>query len=397
MPNLASVEKCFGCAACANVCPKNAIKMIADKEGFLQPVVDELVCVKCGLCERTCPVIAPNEKMGTECPRAYAAWHKEDRRLSSSGGMFSAFARKVIDEGGFVFGASLDSQLTCSHLEVSKVEDLTLLRGSKYMQSAIGNAYKQIRSRLNENKKVLFCGTSCQVAGLRKFLRADYENLLTIDLTCHGVPSNLVFKSYVTKLQGKLQLSQIKSFEFRRRDGWGMFPSYSLDGISLNPVYGVDALYMSAFDKSALFRKSCYTCPYTKIPRVGDITLADFWGLGRYGTAFKHDVLKGVSLVLANTEKGAKAINALGEECFIEERSLQEALVENHNLKQPSALYSQRDSVIADFLDEKMSLCAIDKKYGLVDHSLKGSVKKYASKLGIFDIAKRIYNKVKTL
>lgn len=401
MPNLVNVEQCTGCSACANACPKNAIKMIADKEGFFQPIVDDDKCINCGLCERACPALSANLPWGIFTPKVNAGWHNFDRKISSSGGMFSAFARGILSEGGSVFGASLNSDLVCRHIEILSIDDLQLLRGSKYLQSEIGLIFRTIKMRLENRKKVLFCGTPCQVSGLRKFLKKDYENLLTIDLACHGVPSNAVFKSYINKLQKALNLSKknqkIQDFEFRRRDGWGMFPSYSIDESRFIPVYGSNALYMKAFDKSALFRKSCYSCRYAKIPRIGDITLADFWGIGRHGKPFKYDTMKGVSLVLANTEKGLNAINSLDEDSFIEERTLDEALIENHNLTNSSPRHPQRDEIIQDFLNERMSLEKIGKKYGLTNQNLKDIIKEYSSKLGLFSFVKRIYNKVKSI
>lgn len=396
MPNLANNKICTGCSACSNICPKKAIKMIADNEGFLQPVVDGNVCIDCKLCEQVCPQINLGSRWGDANPRTYAAWHKLDRCCSSSGGMFSAFARQILKNGGSVFGACLDEQLNCRHIEISSIEDLPLLRGSKYVQSEIGECFKTIKQRLCEGKEVLFCGTPCQVSGLNRFLRKQYDNLLTIDLACHGVPSNQVFKKYICKLQ-KLKKFVIKGFEFRHRDGWGIAPSILQENKQLKPIYGVDALYMSAFEKSAIFRKSCYTCQYTKIPRVGDITLADFWGIGRHGIPFKQNVMKGVSLVLANTAKGLDSIKCLDKETFIEERTLQEALIENHNLKSSSPFNSKRGEIIQSFLDESMSLNDINRKYALVDYSIKGIVKEWALKLGLFNVVKRIYNKVKSL
>lgn len=399
MPNLASVEVCCGCSACANVCPKNAIRMVADDEGFLQPIIDEKECVSCGLCERSCPALHLTEwPLGSTPPRVFAGWHKQDRGLCSSGGMFSALARNVIKNNGVVFGVILDADFNCKHIAVEQLEDLDKLRGSKYIQSSIGNTFYSAKECLKKDRLVLFSGTPCQIAGLKAFLKKDYANLLTVDLACHGVPSNTVFKSYLKKLQSaKKSIQIVKNFSFRLPNGWGKTSRIQIQNDSWKTLYGVDALYMSAFDKSALFRKSCYICQYTRIPRVGDISLADFWGIGQAGVPFKHDVMKGVSLILANTPKGVEAIEKIGENTFIEERTLKEALANNHNLRAPSEKFSQRDAVIRAFLDENISLHDIDKKYCLTDHGLKAQIKEYSSKLGAFDIAKRIYNKVKSL
>lgn len=399
MPKLAKHDDCTGCMACYNACAHQAIKIVKDKEGFLQPVVKTEQCVDCKLCEKSCPIVTPLGVRET-VPSAYAVWHETDRRVSSSGGAFSAFARMVLAQGGVVGGAAFDKDLYLRHIAIDCVEGLTALRGSKYVQSEIGETFKRVRNYLNEGRKVFFCGTPCQVAGLRGYLRKNHENLLMADLVCHGVPSEEVFQSYLKKLKNRLASvwkdMPIVNYEFRRRDGWGLAPSISTAS-NCRPLYGVEALYMEAFDKSAIFRESCYHCPFAKIPRVGDITLADFWGIGRHGKKFKHNVMKGVSLVLVNNATGEKAMNALADDTFVEERTLDEALVENHNLTGASKRHAQRNDIIEAFLNEQMSLEEIDRRFHLVDHSVKGQVKMWSLKLGLFEKVKVIYNWYKSL
>ena len=365
MPTLASPETCTGCAACLNACTHSAITMTADAEGFLIPNVNNNKCVECKLCENACPVISPLQDKGSMNPKTYAIWSEPDRRVSSSGGAFSAFAKYILSQGGVVFGAVFDKDLHCKHIEIQDINGLAALRGSKYVQSEIGNAFAQVRNHLRADRKVLFCGTPCQIAGLKNFLRKSYPNLLTLDLICHGVPSDAVFHGYLKKISSP---ADVEGYEFRDRDGWGKTPSVSVCG-KFRRIYGVDALYMEAFNASAIFRKCCYQCPYSSIPRVGDCTLGDFWGIGRYGKPFKHDTMKGVSLVLANTEQGEAAIHQLAD-CYIEERTLEEALIENHNLKKASLPNRNRENIIKGFLDPQMTLDAIDAKYKLVDHSI---------------------------
>ena len=389
MPTLASPETCTGCAACLNACAHSAITMTADAEGFLAPHVDSNKCVECKLCEKVCPVISPLQDKGFMHPSAYAVWNEPDRRVSSSGGAFSAFARHVLSQGGVVFGAAFDEDLHCKHIEIQDMDGLASLRGSKYVQSEIGDTFVQVRKHLRANRKVLFCGTPCQVAGLKNFLKKSYPNLLTLDLICHGVPSDAVFQGYLKKISSRFA-ADVECYEFRDRDGWGKAPSVSISG-KFRRIYGVDALYMEAFNASAIFRKSCYQCPYSGIPRVGDCTLGDFWGIGRYGKPFKHDTMKGVSLVLTNTSQGETALQELTD-CFIEERTLEEALIENHNLKSSSVLNSNRESIITDFLNPEVSLQTIATKYNLVDRSMKARVKTVATRLGLFSLVKRMYN-----
>ena len=389
MPTLASPETCTGCAACLNACTHSAITMTTDAEGFLTPNVDNSKCVECKLCEKACPVISPLQDKGFMNPRAYAVWSEPDRKVSSSGGAFSAFARYVLQQGGVVFGAAFDEELHCKHIEIQDIDGLAPLRGSKYVQSEIGDTFAQVRNHLRADRKVLFCGTPCQVAGLKNFLRKPYPNLLTLDLICHGVPSDAVFQGYLKKISNRFA-ADFEGYEFRDRDGWGKAPSVSVCG-KFRRIYGVDALYMEAFNASAIFRKCCYQCPYSSIPRVGDCTLGDFWGIGRYGKPFKHDTMKGVSLVLANTTQGEAALQEL-KDCFVEERTLEEALIENHNLKSVSVFNPNRKSIISDFLNPDISLQAIATKYKLVDRSMKARVKNVATKLGLFSLVKRMYN-----
>lgn len=166
MPTLATKDKCSGCSACLNACAKGAIKMVADKEGFLQPVVNAEKCIDCGLCEKSCPVVTPLDNENAMEPKALAMWHNADRTVSSSGGAFSAMTRSVLSRGGVVFGAAYDPFPILKHIAVDSVEGLDRLRGSKYMQSNLGDSFKQIRTLLNEGREVMFCGTPCQVAGL---------------------------------------------------------------------------------------------------------------------------------------------------------------------------------------------------------------------------------------
>ena len=182
IPRLAEHNDCTGCMACYNACPKQAIDFIEDKEGFVQPRINGEKCIGCKLCEKSCPEISPLDLKKPFQPKIYAAWHKEDRCLSSSGGAFSAFARQTIESGGVVFGAAFDENHHLRHTAAKDVESLSALRGSKYIQSNIGTTYKEIKKHLLANRYVLFTGTPCQVSGLKSYLAKDYEKLITIDL-----------------------------------------------------------------------------------------------------------------------------------------------------------------------------------------------------------------------
>lgn len=394
MPILANRETCTGCMACLNSCTKGAISFKQDEEGFLQPIVNKNHCVECGLCERSCPEVQGKYHQNQGVTNVYAGWNITDRCISSSGGAFSSIARYVISQGGVVYGVTLDN-LECKHIEVKTIEGLHKLRGSKYVQSSVGLTYQFVKKNLMADRYVLFTGTPCQISGLLTFLNKEYPKLITMDLICHGVPSNALFKQYVRKLEGRLGLTgneKIVNYEFRRRDGWGESPSISTTLSGHRKIKGINGLYMSAFDKASIFRLSCYKCHYAKVYRVGDFSMGDFWGLGHQGIPFKHDMTKGVSLLMVNTEKGRVIMQSLDENNFYEKRTLEEAVVRNHNLTKVSSMPCNRKAVIQSFMDESQGLDNIEKTHQLVDRSIKARLSALSSELGIYDLLKKIYN-----
>ena len=394
MPLLANKETCTGCMACLNSCAKSAIEFKQDDEGFLQPIVDECKCVECGLCERSCPEIQGLFHQNQGEVDVYAGWNITDRCISSSGGAFSSVARYIISLGGVVYGATFDN-LECKHIGVETIEGLNKLRGSKYVQSSVGLAYRSVKKDLIAGKYVLFTGTPCQISGLLSFLNKEYPKLITMDLICHGVPSNSLFKHYIRKLENRLGFvlnDKIQNYEFRRRDGWGFSPSISTAMGHCHKIKGINGLYMSAFDKASIFRLSCYNCHYAKANRVGDFSIGDFWGLGHQGVPFKHDMTKGVSLLMVNTEKGRATMQLLDENNFYEKRTLDEAAARNHNLTKVSRMPNNREAVIQSFMDENMGLDNIEKIHHLLDKSIKTRLSELSSELGIYDFLKKIYN-----
>lgn len=231
MIQLCLKESCTGCGACMQSCNHGAITMRYDSEGFLLPIIDKAKCVDCGLCQKHCPELNPIERLDYEKQKYYALIYDQDRKISSSGGAFSVFAKWIISQGGIVYGATINEKFEVRHVGVERANELCKLRGSKYVQSIIGDTYKNIRNYLRSNRKVLFVGTGCQVGGLYSFLNGKrYEGLLyTLDLVCHGTPSYGAFKSYLSKLEKSLspngEIGNIREFRFRKLDSWSIIPS----------------------------------------------------------------------------------------------------------------------------------------------------------------------------
>lgn len=215
---------CCGCKACAAVCPKKCIKMVTDREGFWYPEVDQSACINCGKCERVCPVLNRKKRQPRKFGRkAYAAINTdpEIRFQSSSGGIFTAIAEAIIDRGGVVFGAAFDKEFAVRQVFAETKEDLAAFRGSKYVQSDMGDAYSSVLRFLQSGRIVLFSGTPCQIGALKSFLGKEYPNLITVDLICHGVPSPMVWEKYVRHRRSLDSDSQLRTVQFRDKERGG--------------------------------------------------------------------------------------------------------------------------------------------------------------------------------
>lgn len=367
MIELAPSLICTGCFACVNVCAHQAVAMVADEEGFLQPVINAERCVECGVCSKKCPALNPIRKELFK-QEAYAVISHHDRTLSSSGGAFSVFARWILNEGGVVFGASIDANLQVKHIGVEHINDLYLLRGSKYVQSMIGDTYRKAKVELDRGRKVLFTGTGCQIAGLYKFLGRNYdEKLVTLDLVCHGVPSQVVFDAYIEKLEKAICLKggNIKEFRFRKFDSWSIIPAIKFTESKWRILNLSENAYMNAFFKGLIFRESCFQCQYCNTQRIGTFSIADFWGIGCHGQPFKKNVACGVSLVIDNGGLMPQIQSILSREAYIEQRNMSEAIAEQMNLKAPMPRLENRDVAIRMLLDPNTSLKEFAKTCGL--------------------------------
>lgn len=303
-------SQCCGCEACRNICPRQCILMKDDKEGFLYPEVNLADCIDCGLCEKVCPVLHPAKERRPVA--VYAAKHCDDniRLVSSSGGVFTFIAEKVIDEGGVVFGARFNDQWKVIHDYVETKDRLSCLRGSKYVQSRIGDTYKQALHFLQSGRKVLFTGTSCQIAGLKLFLRKEYDNLLTADVICHGVPSPKVWKKFLDEITSTNRL-QVTDISFRNKQkGWrNYFLSVKSDEKELSDIPVYSGIYSHLFLADLMLRPSCYSCPAKSGESCSDITLGDFWGIENILPEFDDD--KGCSVALLYNPKSKYFIEGM--------------------------------------------------------------------------------------
>lgn len=315
MENITNVDKelCTGCGSCANKCPVNAIELKEDKRGFMYPTIDMEKCIDCGVCYKICPVVKPVSKGST--PTAYAVWADEKTRLkSSSGGLFSILARAIFKNGGVAFGARYSEDfLYVYHTMATNENELSYLRGSKYVQSNIGTSYRDAKKQLEAGKSVLFSGTPCQIAGLYNYLGKDYDNLYTVDIVCHGTPSQLVYSRYVSE---RAQGMPIKEMSFREKASWGWGTAISL--YTENGEYKKDFFtdpYLKAFSSGLIVRDSCSSCPYAQINRVGDITLGDFWGIGDIKPEYTDG--RGTGLVLINSKRGKSLLSSVKRECVL--------------------------------------------------------------------------------
>ncbi len=364
-PMLAKRSECCGCWACFNACPRKCIAMVPDKAGFLYPSIDMECCSGCSACTRACPVVVVGaEKKYSLLQRAeaYAAWNlDEDVRIrSSSGGVFSLLASYVLREGGVVFGARMANDLSVLHVPACNDSELNALRGSKYLQSNILTSYQDVKSELAKGRLVLFSGTPCQVAGLRCFLGEEFVNLLTCDLVCHGVPSKVMFNAYIDVLEHRYR-ARVQSVFFRdKRAGWtDYFVVAKFDeGKEYSAVFR-DDFFMRAFLSDLCLRESCYTCGFKA---CGDVTLGDFWGIDRLAPDIFDD--RGVSLLLANTEKGDGLLRNIRGRVFIKEVPLEIATKYNPCVLTPVTRPARRDEFIEDV--DRMAMHRLLRKYGLL-------------------------------
>ena len=344
-------EECCGCTACSQVCPQYCITMEYDKEGFIYPIIDEQTCIGCGKCKMVCPVL--NHDGGRTPIKVLAQKNKNEkvRSTSSSGGVFYEVAKQFILERGIVYGCALDENMVAKHMKVDTLEGLESLKSSKYVQSDMGAIMSEVKANLQAGNRVLFSGTPCQTAGLRNYLGRDYENLFLIDVLCHGVPSPKLFADYLKVLSDKYGGVPV-SVNFRNKQrGWKrLYMEVRFNNGKRYFIYSGYDRYESLFLNNMSLRPSCYECKFAKAERYGDITLGDFWGIGKKYPVWDDD--KGISVVMLNTEKGMQIYHKVSGQFEGREESLDLAKAGQRTLYAPTLKNPNRDSFYKIFSEE---------------------------------------------
>ena len=379
--------KCTGCRMCAQICPVKAIDMKENEDGFFEPIINKEKCIKCSLCFKRCPQLNDveiGEKINS--PKVFAVKNKnvEEQKNSSSGGVFSVLARYVLENNGAVYGACFDEKLKLEHIRIDKQESLYKLRGSKYLQSNTKNTFELVKNDLNNGVRVLYVGTPCQIAGLKNYLGKDYEDLLLVDLVCHGVPSQKLFDKYITWLE-KRNKSKVINYDFRNKEKsiWelGYVPKVSFENGKTKYIYGNSDMYITSFLNGNTLRESCYSCKYTKKERVSDITIGDFWGVNKIYPELYDE--KGISIVLTNTIKGKKAIDSIKSDLYIKKIEMEKVIKYAQPLCKTIERPQNRDTYIFLIMEDL-------KKYNISNvFKIRDAIKRYVP-IGIRKKIKKI-------
>lgn len=350
-------NECIGCTACRHSCPTGTIQIQKNKEGFLCAFIKDDACIKCGICFNVCPV-QQGAKESNEYKEAYACYikNRDIQATSTSGGIFYPIAKKILENNGTVYGVTMDETLTVKHIAIQKEEDLYKLQGSKYVQSQLGNVYAEIKDRLENNEYVLFSGTGCQVAGLKNYLRKDYENLLTVDLICHGIPSSGLFEDY-TKYLGIKYGGTVISYKFRQKNP-KVAQSYDTkitlkkgETVFEKTVSGDDDPFTINYLRNALQNKECYKCKFASLKRTSDITLGDYWGIDEVHPDFGKG--NSVSLVLLNTDKAVSVWECIKEQLEFIPTEKDKILKHNHQLSHPTPYNARREDIYGNYVAGK--------------------------------------------
>lgn len=387
-------SQCCGCTACSSICPKKAIVMKQDEEGFMYPIIDKSKCVNCGLCDKVCPIKNVKEERFEQ--KAYIVNNKNDeiRKDSTSGGAFTPIAEYVLNRGGVVFGAAFDKNYNVVHTYVDNKESLTILRGSKYVQSFFGDTFKQVKDFLNDNRMVCFSGTPCQIEGLKKFLQKDYKNLITVDVMCHAAPSPLVWKKYLNYELSKLKGKKIKKVLFRDKSKYGY--KYSTMTIKTDKdeySKGVESdPYLRAFFGDLSDRPSCYDCKFKKQCHVSDFTIWDCFVVDNFDKNLDDD--KGTSRILINTENGRNIFDKIKENYSYTEVKTQ-SLVKNVKEMLNSVEMNEERILFFKDLNELDENTFFEKWFpDSIKVKIERNIRIFMAKTGIYKSVKKIIKKI---
>lgn len=374
-------ELCYGCEACKNICPKQAIIMKESYDGFLYPHIYKDLCISCRKCDKVCLVL--NEKISEKKfknRKAFAIYNIDDsvRKESSSGGLFTAVANYVIQHKGVVFGAVINENMEIVHTETESIDGIKAMRGSKYVQSRIDNIFTKVLKKLQDGKLVLFTGTPCQVNALYNFLNHDYDNLYTCDVICHGVPSPLVFNKYLKCMEDNRNRKIVKCNFRDKTFGWKKYNieiQYE-DNNSTLTKFNED-IYMKGFLSDLYLRNSCYNCKCKADNVMSDITIGDFWGIENKYPEIDDD--KGIGAVIINTIKGRKIIDLLKDNIFIKSVSLEDIIDGNSSLKKAAKKNKYRNKFFNDI--NNMDIVKNIHKYYKKNISMKSKLKNTVIKI----------------
>ena len=341
MNKICDLEQCTACNACINNCPKGAITMEYDKYDFGYPKIDNNKCINCGICKKVCP---NNETIKFNIPKTvYAAWvlNKENRNKSASGGIATCIQEYALKNNIITYGVAWENGHKLVFKRINSISELDNIRNSKYLYSNTRKIYSEIKEYLEKKQKVLFIGMPCQVAGLKSSLNKEYDNLTTIDIVCHGMPTEKYFEKHIEYIKQKKNIEDIKQILFRVNNDFDMrINSKSEKQYILKEITDP---YLVGFHKGILYREACYKCNYTKKERVGDITLCDFWGLEN-DKELSKEIKNGISAVLINTEKGKELYKKINPKIYSVERTLEEVVKNNGQLRSPTVKPKERDT-----------------------------------------------------
>ncbi len=365
---------CCGCTACKSICPTGAISMEADHEGFLYPRIDPPLCIDCGLCRKVCAFQMGYDRSGNfDMPAVFAAKHRSDevRRRSSSGGAFTAASDHMLAKGGVVYGAAFAEGFRVVHRRAETAEGKDAFRGSKYVQSDPEGTFMGVKDDLDGGRQVLFTGTPCQCAGLRRFLETagtDASSLLAVDIICYGTPSYKLFKDFIAYLE-ESEGEKVVDFRFRSKEnGWGSTEAAVFEGGRVDFKSRRSQLYRKLFFSNLCLRPACYECRYTNLVRPSDITMADFWGIEEVLPEFRDEL--GVSLILVNTAKGRVACSGMLGDLVTIESSVEACLAKQPALKAPATMNPLRQAFWEDYGRSGFRY-ALDKYIGIDSSAVK--------------------------